>query len=515
MTEKPQASPALGLELTPSALLAAELSLKNGAPHLDQLIEIETTKVHDDVKPLYKEGEESKLLKLVNQTLSVTALPTSHVLVRPLEVKLPKIGDVDTVLDFQAEPLLPYTAEDGVIDRIHLYSTDTSSFLTIQAARNDHLFSEIGKWSDLTIEPEMISSVPSAIAAFSSALVATENPHFIVHIGEKEITCALVHLDKLYAAQSVSNSDDLDRLMIQVQKVLYAFLSKYKQNDVKEILFTGDESLAKKLSPVLRKELDLKRITPKQSDAFQASLIELQRYAVPIGAALTALPGHPQPINFRQKEFTYPHPWKRIKGPIFTYLGTCVLLTFAAYVLGNFYIGSQEAEIRQSYVSLLSDIQKPYEEIERKVQGSKGRSIPPEQLSRYGIQKRLSALEKEIESAPQSFPLQPNTPRVSDLLGWLSSHPHVAGKEGSKDHLELESLSYKMVKRPDSSKKREKYQIKVDLEFKAPNPTYAREFYDILLSPNDFVDPKQEVKWGTSRGKYQTSFFLKDKTIYP
>ena len=71
-----------------------------------------------------------------------------------------------------------------------------------------------------------------------------------------------------------------------------------------------------------------------------------------------------------------------------------------------------------------------------------------------------------------------------------------------------------MVKRPDQSKKKEKYRVKVDLEFSSPTPKQAREFHDALVAPNDFVDPKDEIKWSSNRGSYRTSFFLKDKTKY-
>ena len=57
--------------------------------------------------------------------------------------------------------------------------------------------------------------------------------------------------------------------------------------------------------------------------------------------------------------------------------------------------------------------------------------------------------------------------------------------------------------------------MKVELEFSTATPKLAREFHDALIAPNQIVDPKGEVKWSSNRGKYRTSFFLKDKTLYP
>ena len=72
-----------------------------------------------------------------------------------------------------------------------------------------------------------------------------------------------------------------------------------------------------------------------------------------------------------------------------------------------------------------------------------------------------------------------------------------------------------MVKRPDKTRAKEHYQVRIEMEFSSPDAKQARDFYDALVAPNDFVDPKGEVKWTYAQGKYRISFFLKDKTFYP
>jgi type IV pilus assembly protein PilM len=72
-----------------------------------------------------------------------------------------------------------------------------------------------------------------------------------------------------------------------------------------------------------------------------------------------------------------------------------------------------------------------------------------------------------------------------------------------------------MAKRPEQTKKLEKYQVRVELEFSSRNPTDAREFHDALLVPNSFIDAKQGVKWSAAGGKYKAVFFLNDRTPYP
>lgn len=105
---------------------------------------------------------------------------------------------------------------------------------------------------------------------------------------------------------------------------------------------------------------------------------------------------------------------------------------------------------------------------------------------------------------------------MSDVLAWLGTHPNfVTATKDKGSSLQIESFNYTLIKRPEPSKKQEKYQVKVELEFSSPTPKMAREFHDALISPNDFVDPKGEIKWNSNKDRYRTSFFLKDKTVYP
>jgi type IV pilus assembly protein PilM len=129
-------------------------------------------------------------------------------------------------------------------------------------------------------------------------------------------------------------------------------------------------------------------------------------------------------------------------------------------------------------------------------------------------------LDKDLQASPDLFPLWPNIPKVSDVLAWLSTQHVLMSKKGKPDmknlqSIQIESFNYSVVKRPDQSKKQEKYQVKVELEFTSPTPKLAREFHDSLIEPNALIDPKGEVKWNSSHGRYRTSFYLKDKTVYP
>ena len=242
--------------------------------------------------------------------------------------------------------------------------------------------------------------------------------------------------------------------------------------------------------------------------------------------ALSALPGCKDRINFRQKSYIYPYPWKRIQRPMTIYLSLCVLLAFSLYIFGPAYIANKEVRVKKEFVDLLTTMKKPISEFEREynARGGKKEALVTEEevdltaFSQNDISSRIDFLEKEIKATPNIYPLFPKTPRVSDVLAWLCDLPLIVGENKEKTiqqpRIQLQSFNYKMVKRPEIGKERERYQVKVEIEFTTSSPRYAREFHAFLLAPNDLIDPKEEVKWTVEKDSYKTSFFLQDRTNY-
>jgi len=566
MKNKPTASHTLGLELGPFRLKGASLIFQRGKPALDRVIEIDIDQekdTSDHVKLLYKDCNKQDFSILLHKSLVVTAMPTSEVLVRKLTVPLSKDRDIDAVLDFQAEPLLPYPIENGVIDSITLEKNEGKTSLSILAVRTDHLSQHLKQWQTIPVEPEVVACVPNALTSFSTLFSPSKEAHFILHLGMTETTCILTKQGKLLASQSSqiglinlieafaadtevskisayqqifsldfsSVTKDLSpqlfqmlqKLHLEVARFLLALVKQVQAGEVQEILITGEGGTISYLPEMLCENMKKTLIFPEENPHFSLTQKELQKYSAPIGMGLTALPQSTAPINFRQKEFVYPFPWKRIKKVMATYLTLCLVLSGSLFLFGNVMIANQEQAIKEKYLDLLVFMQKPFYEFEsqfHKKEINEGpleneKSFDTRNLTAKDLRVRLNVLEKEIRKAPNTFPLLANTPRVSDVLVWLSTHPHIVGENQGKPKIQLESFQYKIVKRPYHKKKNEKYQVKIELEFSSPIPRYAREFHDILLEPNNYVDPKGEIKWSGERGKYRTSFLLKDKTIYP
>jgi type IV pilus assembly protein PilM len=525
---------ALGLEKTSQFIKAAEVSLKGKILHIHRLIDI----------PLL-DCEKSTVHSLQKMPIA-TALEGCDVLVRSLQLPLRKTKDIDVALPFQAEPLLPYPVDQAILGRQIIDQTTDESKLTIFSIRKDLLQKHLNEWQQLNIEPEVVSCTQTALAFFAKQFVLTRHPYLILHLQDYWMTCLLVKEGKVLASyasfegiqkirEAFGNeeifiremqaenlpeniSETVQKLQQVIAKLIYAIFKELKGQSLEGILLTGEVAQWPLLEKALTEKFNLPLLNLEES--------EKRRYAVPIGLAHEALPTNKKDLlNFRKKEFVYPHFWKQLKIPLAIYLVLMVILTLVFYFFEQSYLNYEEIKIKEKYMDLLAAMNKSYDSFEEAflaknpiaTEKSHGEISNIMQLQSQDLAERLEFLQKDLQVTPHTFPLFANIPKVSDVLAWLSNHPNVVRQK--EDHsiesrLQIENFNYIMLKRPIQGKKQEHYQVKVELEFSSSNPTWAREFHDALIAPNDFVDPKGEVKWSTNRGRYRTSFFLRDKTLY-
>ncbi len=536
MFERPSAAYSLGLELEGGALRGVLLALKGRSPCVERAfcvkLVMEESGLPQHTNPLISLTP-SIPSGILNDALIVTGLNNEETLVRSLEVKLSKPKDVDAVLLFQAEPLLPFALDNAIIDRQFLGLEEGASQLTVFASRKDRLQAHLESYQGLGIEPEAVSCYPAALAAFAKLTVDTSLPIFILHLGRENAVCLLTHQGCVVASHAlspgiadllpyISESPDfeeiaaqqdhpaasaLEALRLSVGRTLYALTKQSQGEQIPHVLVTGEGAVIGNLATYLCTSFSKKNLAAKTIPG--CSLEDLVRFAIPIGLSLGGLSGSTNTLNFRQAELAYPHPWKRLKKPVGLYFVACLGIALLVTLVGHFRSNYELHDLREQFGKLLVSIGKSYEIFEADYH--KATDSPSAtsfaKLSAIDIKNRIDLIRERVQNTPLTFPLQPNTPRVSDILAWIASHP--------KARIQIESFSYNMVKRPDKSKPKEHYQVRVEMEFSSPDAKLARDFYDALVAPNDFVDSKGEVKWTYAQGKYRISFFLKDKTFYP
>lgn len=562
MTDRPVASQVIGIEIDNSTLKAIVLKNIQNKPVLEKAYAIDIQGQEADSEKHLDQSQSNGFRKHLNKDLVISGLNADTVLIRSFESKLKKERDIDSTLQFQVEPLLPFPIEEALIDRVIVSPLEDGTDLTLFIVKKESLQDHLDQWHELKIDPEVIGAVPNALAQFCKLFCREEGPCFVVNIGVHRITCDLVKNGKLIAAQacrqglkylmeayqqdrqsapSLPDFSNLDfarldgslaphlikafeQMKLEVNRILFALSKSPRAGDANAILVTGAAGKLTDFSKRLFDKIKKKVIYPEPSENFSLSSNDLQYYAVPIGLALSGLPKIDDLINFRQEEYAFPNPWKRFKQPLGIFLGLCLLLAICLYFLGSSYITGQKNELRQEYARLLGSINKSFSQVENEylTKNPSENGYAPDsigELSQEQIIARVNFIENSLKTTPDVFPLLPNLPRVSDVMAWLMNHPSVVHREDQTGVvtplLEIESVTYTYVKRPDLARPRDRYQVRMDLEFTSSSPKQAREFHDSLIGPNDFVDPKNEVKWSVNKNRYRASFYLKDKTVYP
>ncbi|MCH9628121.1 MAG: hypothetical protein S4CHLAM2_17740 [Chlamydiales bacterium] len=458
------------MSLFPTPPIYAGIDASENATHIARLrksrkgwevLHLKTFSSAEPVKPL-------------DTGVVVAAFPSRETLVRTFELQVKKEKDLRAALDFQIEPLLPYTADKAIIQAQTIEKKGGSTLLTAFAIRLDHIQAFIDQLGNRGMEPERITSVPYALAALTTLFPQTTSAQFLVHEGDKETTCILVEKGKLLAARAFDSSRDLGK---EIQKTILSFCSSHKTKAFETILLLGTHN--EEIQAATEKTVLL-----PSTATLPVSQEELTRYGLAIGTALAA-----EGIDFRQKKFAYPHKWRRLKKPLIGCMALLTLLIGSLATFGHLVLKNQKQELENAYLSLL------------KAEGKSASTLP---LRPEAYLSSLAEIEKEVRARPDTHPLHPDVPKVREFLAWLSSQKGI----------QIESLNYTLASRPDFGHKKERYKVKVDLEFSAKETGSANAFHDLLLAPNAFLDSKQNVQWTTGKGKYQTSFYLKDKTRY-
>lgn len=462
----------VGLEVLTSSIRIAHIQKKGKKWKILNLQEIPRSSALVDALP--KEG------------IIAGALPGREVLLRPLEIPVKKDKDMAAAVEFQIEPLLPYPLDKCILQSVNIEKNALGSQLTILSAKKDHLRNYLTELKDLSIDPDVVTSIPSALSAFAQLLPESEDPLILMYLGEKEGTCVLVEKEKPLMSRSFTLEKN------DIRKTVLSMTASQKNKKLGSlILFCKDDDIAEMIQ-----EVTGQIVVYPSAPGLNISPEDLQTYGFCIGVALAA--AGKQPSNFRQKEFSFSKPWKTFKKPLIAYFTLGTFLSLSLFGMEKWILRHEEKQIHASFASLLTE------------EGIAG-TAPIQRNEMYA---KLSEIQKHIHNKPDTFPLLPLVPKVSDLLAWLSTHPLITSENGAAP-VELESIHYTMVKRPEFTKRNEHYLVKVELEFLADNPALARAFHEALLAPNPFVNPKLEVQWTPSKGKYRTSFYLKDKTRYP
>lgn len=504
-------------------------------------VEIRSLKVAsnlEDVKQLYIQNFKGRI---------VTGLSAKDFLIRSMEAKILRGRQMEEALVFKAEALSHLNPEE--ILTVPLLRKKKEEALVFTVLR-ERLKTHLSTLKTLKIDPDVVSTVPSALCGFIRWKFPNLQEAFIVDLGSKEITCALLEdgelkkshviekgvenlLDALYEDRKRTllkkevegAARQIDLLLVKegLNPHLFVELSDIRQElarvyysfhreSPKVLLLTGrvdafihldqvlsPDPLNRKSTevslpdlgqafPSLRRSPHPNKLTDRED--WQTLSVEEQKFAVSIGLCLEE--ASDTPLQLRRGEFFPEKNWARMGLYGLALLAGSCLLSFALWTLG----------IQSQAMSK----QKMLESLERT-------SI--QQFSSKGpIEKQIDQWISAIETNMDEYPYILQSPKATQVLAWLSSHPLLKELEQEKDPIDLKEFKYQLVSFPTIHSEKDRFVAKIELEFNFKSPMHARKFHESLRAGDDWIDPKLEITWDALEQGYRTTFFMKNRRPY-
>lgn len=447
---------------------------------------IETKTLHKDdltdVKQLYK---------LSQHPLFITALNTQNTLIRHLDVNQTKDRAIQAVLKYQLEPIIPYPIEEAVFDSIVLKKNKEDSSLIVFASNHNILKEHLYKYP---VNPTAISCIPQALASFLASYPSIVDPVLIVHATEKTCCCVLVFQGKALAAREFAVGTNLKAPETEISKTIHSYGLQFPKHHPQHILLTGENSFLQHLQ-VSRPLLPL----PKHP-FLKEPTETLIKYAAPLGLALST----GSSINLKKDSSPSFLHSPYLKKPLLSYFVLSCLVALLLVFLGQLFLDNKIKRWHKNYTDILSKIENSTSYTPKPSNLTKTNKMTLESMSLA-----VDDLNKKIYAIPDTFPLTPSIPSVSDVLAWINNHEKISSVDNHK-LINIDKIVYTLTQRPGIKQKNKPYQAKVEIFFTSSVPQRAREFHEALLSPNEIINPKSDISWHVNGNNYHTSFFLKD-----
>ena len=516
----------IGIDKDGNTIHMAILEKKKGVVHVETYNDFSETGNRQDVNPLYKSKKKN--------SLTTTALPQRDLLIKHCFINIKQPRALKKAIPFQSDSIISMDPKSRVTLPLIHHKTDKGSqlsfFITTKAALKKHLHLVAAD----DIDPDIVSTIPTALVRFAKSLSEETSSCFIFHFGRSFCSCVLMEKnlpkeaysinfgsetlldaltldsensstkDLLSKARNMSlselsskNTPNFSKIVEQLQnEISKIFLSFFKNEEKKKLplLLTGQIETFSDFSFWIHSLLHEKvsALIPYLKHEKEK---ELKQYAISIGLALDALASDQYSIQFRTNEFTPPRLLLIARQKFIFFLTFSCLLSFGLYFFAERTFQNRKEKLHNQLTKLLT------------LENSRLKT--DFNLNEQDLSEKIETFETIIDKEAKDFPYYLLAPKVSDVLNWLKDLPFY---EEAKPTLEIKSLRYELVSLPRLEATHNPYLAKVEVEFLSPSRAIARQFHEYLLKGDLLVNPKEEITWEASENSYKTSFFLKNRS---
>ncbi len=438
-------------------------------------------------------------------------------------IMLPVKGErhVLAALPFQLEALLPFPMESALVcpfpNPVSPHATNVSLFATSSEKLQAHL----DNLAASEIYPDAVSCTPSALFRIAKWVCPNENHLLVFHMGEHKTSCVVIQSGRITLFQLIKIGKAkwikyLENLYPEKAKQELDALLAEGSRELFEPLHTALRHELERLSTYIHNKINIAHDTPwillgqlpypldeLWSEQFSMqqllpqlpkdlSLAQLNSHCIPLGYAIEALATDKKSVQFCQQRFTPSHRRTQLKRRALTYVTCCLVLSVILGLGNSVLLHKKKATLSERFLSYLPSLQENYRT-----------------LSQEEMESELFKWEQSLLKQKNSFSYFLTTPKVSEVLAWLSTHPSLIDAQGGiKEGIDIKAVHYQLTKYPTLEDPSALHQAQVEIEFTSTTPRLAREFHETLLKGDRIVNPKKEMKWNAHGNGYSIQFEL-------
>lgn len=447
-------------------------------------------------------------LKKLSKIKIISGLDAKDLLIEDLNIELSQKRALLKALPFQIESLNHLEKDQSINIPLLIKKNKKSSFFKVITTTKTAVFNHLKELSYQNIEPEYISTIPSALIRYALYKNPDQKTSFLIEVSRKKTTFVFMkngQLEKSYSfpfgsvdfLESGEESGKIDLLSLKNKETLHS-LEKWK-NQLLIVFLSIEAGLKEKIPLFLTGDIGKLSFEPffnkylNKWISYIAS--EDEQFAISIGLCLDQLLNDSSTLQFRQKEFI---PKNQLKK-----LSLAMLLLLILSIGGSlalFWVKNQT--IQQLESTLSSQIDTAYFQEQQKIFNSQ----PSKKFLSQSAEKKLDLWNSQIEKQTKTLSYLFTGPTVKDCLSWIENHPFLKSHE---KEIEIFFLNYKLTQFPKIESKNTPYKVAIKLKFKSKNPTVARQFHELLLKEDPFVNSKEKIDWNVLEDNYELSFLCK------
>jgi type IV pilus assembly protein PilM len=462
----------------------ARVSKERGKSHIHLL------RTFPDSSSCHEEIEKSLAPDQKSELEIASSLSAKDSFYRTLTLPLSKKKQVEKILPFEIEALLPYPEEEGVVQ--YSYEIKDETCVALGAVKKEALAPHIAEIEQSGLEPDWVGLAPWSLYLFCKEYCPEHTSLLVLYRGEEESTLLMIVEGRLLSSLFIpygKNSSVIKESYFQ--RALQFCLEKDKERKTTRYLLLGEE---------METGFFVKSLPSSFQEVFITSSFDpktLSQYALEIGGALNVL--SPQTMQFRRgKNMSRKH-LRGIRKKIVLTALSAFLAPLLLFVVCQNILFQQERHVNLLLGEMTITTQAPLNLKDPRFFSAKT-TLNQQQEALEGL--RLHVEKKNPFSSFQKLPLS-----VTEILHAIATHPLL------ETEAELDSFHYEICSAPDFEKPTQDYKIKVDVVLTGEDSTKFKDFFQQIKEKGDpFIHAKKECSYTREGNRHTFSFAFKDKS---